>query len=302
MRLATFVGSRGPRVGAISGDELVDLDGASGETGLPASMIEFLALGAHGLDVARRIVERGLKERPVDAVRALSSTKLLAPIPRPGKIIGVGLNYNDHAAEVGRPQQDRPRLFVKVPSSVVGPGSTVAIPPGIAKLDFEVELAVVIGKRASRVEESEAIGFVAGYTILNDLSAREFQFDITPPQTSLAKSMDGFCPMGPWIVTTDELGDGSGLGVRTFVNDAKMQDGTTSDLIFSVAVLVSYISRFMTLEPGDVIATGTPAGVGAFRKPPVYLKGGDRIRMEIDRIGALETTIKNDTDQGEEMP
>ena len=108
--------------------------------------------------------------------------------------------------------------------------------------------------------------------------------------------MDGFCPMGPWIATTDELGDGSGLGVSTFVNDAKMQDGTTSDLIFSVAVLVSYISRFMTLEPGDVIATGTPAGVGAFRKPPVYLKGGDRIRMEIDRIGALETTIKNDTD------
>lgn len=292
MRLAAFVGSQGPRLGAVSGEEIVDLQTASGGTaGLPGSMIEFLALGAHGLDVASRIIERGLKDRPADAIHALGAVKLLAPIPRPGKIIGVGLNYNDHAAEVGRSKQDRPRLFVKVSSSVTGPGRTVAIPQGIEKLDFEIELAVVIGKRASQVKESEAIGFVAGYTILNDLSAREFQFDVTPPQTSLAKSMDGLCPMGPWIVTADELGDGSGLGVRTFVNDAKMQDGTTSDLIFSVAHLVSYISRYMTLEPGDVIATGTPAGVGAFRKPPVYLKGGDRIRMEIDRIGTLETTI-----------
>ncbi|MFM9847743.1 MAG: fumarylacetoacetate hydrolase family protein [Hyphomicrobiaceae bacterium] len=294
MRLATFVSSRGPCLGVVSGEEVVDLSGTGGETtGLPATMIEFLALGVHGQDAARPIVERALRDRPAGAVQALSAVKLLAPILRPGKIIGVGLNYNDHAAEVGRPKQDRPRLFVKVSSSVTGPDSTVAIPPGIEKLDFEVELAVVIGKRASRVKESEAIGFVAGYTILNDLSAREFQFDIAPPQTTLAKSMDGFCPMGPWIVTSDELGDGSGLGVRTFVSDAKMQDGTTSDLIFSVAALVSYISRFMTLEPGDVIATGTPAGVGAFRKPPVFLKGGDRVKLEIDRIGTLETTIKN---------
>ena len=242
---------------------------------------------------ARPIVERALKERPADAVQALSAVKLSAPIPRPGKIIGVGLNYNDHAAEVGRPKQSIPRLFIKVSSSVVGPGAIVAIPPNVTKLDFEVELAVVIGKSATRVNEADAIGHVAGYTILNDLSAREFQFDVTPAQTSLAKSMDGFCPMGPWIVTADELGDGSGLGIRTFVNGDKMQDGTTSDLIFSVAALVAYISRYMTLEAGDVIATGTPAGVGAFRKPPVFLQGGDRVKLEIDRIGALETTIKN---------
>jgi 2-keto-4-pentenoate hydratase/2-oxohepta-3-ene-1,7-dioic acid hydratase in catechol pathway len=297
MRLATFVGPQGPRLGAVSGDELVDLIAASGATsGLPPSMAEFLALGAHGLDAAQRIVERALKDRPAGAVQALSAVKLCAPIPRPGKIIGVGLNYNDHAAEVGRPKQDRPRLFVKVASSVTGPDSSVAVPPGIEKLDFEVELAVVIGRRASRVAEADAIGHVAGYTVLNDLSAREFQFDITPPQTTLAKSMDGFCPMGPWIVTTDELGDGSCLGIRTFVNGAKMQDGTTSDLIFPVAALVSYISRYMTLDPGDVIATGTPAGVGAFRKPPAYLIAGDRIRLEIERIGVLETTIKSGND------
>jgi 2-keto-4-pentenoate hydratase/2-oxohepta-3-ene-1,7-dioic acid hydratase in catechol pathway len=184
-------------------------------------------------------------------------------------------------------------LIVKVSSWVGGPDSTVAIPPGGTKLDYDDELAVVNGKRATRVTEADAIGHVAGYTILNDLSAREFQFDVTPAQTSLAKSMDGFCPMGPWIVTSDELGDGAGLGIRTFVNGDKLQDGTTSDLIFSVAALVAYISRYMTLEPGDIIATGTPAGVGAFRKPPVFLKDGDRVKLEIDRIGILETTIKN---------
>src|SRR5688572_4822092 len=282
MRLATFVSSRGPCLGVVSGEEVVDLSATGDEsTGLPATMSEFLALGTHGLDAARRAVERALRERPAGAVQALSAAKLCAPILRPGKIIGVGLNYNDHAAEVGRPKQSIPRLFVKVSSSVVGPDAAVAIPPEVTKLDFEVELAVVIGKRATRVTEADAIGHVAGYTILNDLSAREFQFDVTPGQTSLAKSMDGFCPMGPWIVTSDELGDGAGLGIRTFVNGDKLQDGTTSDLILSVAALVAYISRYMTLEPGDIIATGTPAGVGAFRKPPVFLKGGDRVKLEI---------------------
>jgi 2-keto-4-pentenoate hydratase/2-oxohepta-3-ene-1,7-dioic acid hydratase in catechol pathway len=291
MRLSTFSGSAGVRLGAVSGEEIVDLVLASGDANFPGTMLALLDRGESGRGIAGRALERGLKERPSGAVHALKNVRLLAPIPRPGKIIGVGLNYKDHAAEVGRPKQDIPRLFFKASSSVVGPDSAVAIPSGIKKLDFEVELAVVIGKRASRVAESDAIGCVAGYTILNDLSAREFQFDVSPAQTSIAKSMDGLCPMGPWIVTADELGDGSGLGVRTWVNGEKMQDGTTSDLIFSVATLIAYISRYMTLEPGDVIATGTPAGVGAFRKPPLFLKGGDRVKLEIDRIGELQTTI-----------
>ena len=291
MRLAAFAGSAGARLGAVSGEEIVDLVLASGDANFPSTMLALLDRGESGRAMAGRALERGLKERPSEAVHALRSVRLLAPVPRPGKIIGVGLNYKDHAAEVGRPKQDIPRLFFKASSSVVGPDSAVAIPPGIKKLDFEVELAVVLGKRASRVAESDAIGCVAGYTILNDLSAREFQFDVSPAQTSIAKSMDGLCPMGPWIVTADELGDGAGLGVRTWVNGEKMQDGTTSDLIFSVAALVSYISRYMTLEPGDVIATGTPAGVGAFRKPPLFLKAGDRVKLEIDRIGELQTTI-----------
>jgi len=291
MRLATFAGSAGARLGAVSGEEIVDLVLASGDANFPSTMLALLDRGESGRAIAGRALERGLKERTSGAVHALKSVRLLSPVRRPGKIVGVGLNYKDHAAEVGRPKQDIPRLFFKASSSVVGPDSAVAIPPGIKKLDFEVELAVVIGKRASRVAESDAISHVAGYTILNDLSAREFQFDVSPAQTSIAKSMDGLCPMGPWIVTADELGDGAGLGVRTWVNGEKMQDGTTSDLIFSVTALVSYISRYMTLEPGDVIATGTPAGVGAFRKPPLFLKSGDRVKLEIDRIGELQTTI-----------
>jgi 2-keto-4-pentenoate hydratase/2-oxohepta-3-ene-1,7-dioic acid hydratase in catechol pathway len=291
MRLATFRAPGGVRLGAVSGDRIVELALASGDAGFPRTMEELLFLGETGLERARKALDHAVAQRPAGAIHALSDVGLLAPVPRPGKIVGVGLNYKDHAAEVGRPKQDAPRLFVKVSSSVTDPGAGVAIPPGIKKLDFEVELAVVVGRRTCRVAEADALRHVAGYTVLNDLSAREFQFDVSPPQTSLAKSMDGFCPMGPWLVTADELGDASGLRIQTWVNGDKMQDGTTSDLIFSVPYLVAYISRFMTLDPGDIIATGTPAGVGAFRKPPLFLKGGDRIKMEIERIGVLETTI-----------
>ena len=158
-------------------------------------------------------------------------------------------------------------------------------------MDFEAELAVVIGVYASHVARARALEVVAGYTVLNDLSAREFQFDVSPPQTSLAKSMDGFCPMGPWLVTKDEIPDPQTLEIRCDVNGKTMQHGHTSEMIFPVDRLIEYISGFVTLEPGDVIATGTPAGVGAFRKPPVWLQPGDRIRIEISRVGTLEHAI-----------
>ena len=158
-------------------------------------------------------------------------------------------------------------------------------------MDFEAELAVVIGAFASHVVRARALEVVAGYTVLNDVSARELQFDVSPPQTSLAKSMDGFCPMGPWLVTRDEVPDPQALEIRCDVNGEPMQRGHTSEMIFPVDRLIEYISRFVTLEPGDVIATGTPAGVGAFRKPPVWLQPGDRIRIEISRVGTLEHAI-----------
>jgi 2-keto-4-pentenoate hydratase/2-oxohepta-3-ene-1,7-dioic acid hydratase in catechol pathway len=222
---------------------------------------------------------------------ALEGLTLLAPVPRPGKIVAVGRNYADHAKETGVDPFEKPRIIAKLPSSVVGPNATVRRPPGVAKLDFEAELAVVIGAFASAVRRDRALEVVAGYTLLDDLSAREFQFDVAPPQTTFAKSMDGFCPMGPFLVTRDELLDPQHLELACFVNGVRMQHGRTEDMLFPVARLIEYATQFMTLEPGDVIATGTPAGIGAFRKPPIWLQPGDVVRVECPALGVLETKI-----------
>lgn len=229
-----------------------------------------------------------------DAVVALSAVQLLAPLPRPGKIVAVGRNYADHALETGVAPFEQPRIIFKLTTSVVGPGAVVRRPAGVAKLDFEVELAVVIGQTACRVARSAALDHVAGYTILDDVSAREFQFDVTPAQTSFAKSMDGFAPMGPCLVTADEIADPQRLRLATWVNGQSMQDATTAAMLFPVDRLIEYISSFITLEPGDVIATGTPAGIGAFRKPPVWLQPGDNIDMGIEGIGRLEHRVGDD--------
>jgi acylpyruvate hydrolase len=212
-------------------------------------------------------------------------------VPRPGKILGVGRNYRAHAAEGGLAVQEKPRIFVKLGSSVIGPRAPIPKPAAVTKLDYETELAVIIGESARGVSEAEALRHVAGYTILNDVSARELQFDVSPPQTSFAKSMDGFCPMGPVLATPDEFGDPGDIRLRGFVNGELVQEGSTRDLLFPIPLLIAYLSRYLTLEPGDVIATGTPAGVGAFRNPPRYLEPGDVIRMEIAGIGVLENRV-----------
>lgn len=222
---------------------------------------------------------------------SLAQVELYAPVPRPGKIIGVGRNYADHAKETGVSPFEKPRIIFKMPSSVCAAGAPVARPTDVTKMDFEAELAVVIGSYGRNVPESEALTLVAGYTVLNDLSAREFQFDINPAQTTFAKSMDGFCPMGPWLVTRDEIQDPQQLDVSCWLNGERMQHANTRDMLFPVATLIAYVSRFMTLEPGDVITTGTPAGIGAFRSPPVYLQPGDRLRMEVAGVGAIEHVI-----------
>lgn len=281
-------------VGAVVDARVVDLGPALRE--LPAvgaterepDMLSLLRAGARGLAVVTAYLRR--VGAPA-ASPALADVELLAPVPRPGKIVAVGRNYADHAAETGVKPFEAPRIIAKLSSSVAAPGSVVPRPEGVAKLDYEVELAAVIGSRAHRVARADALAAVAGYTILDDVSAREFQFDVSPPQTTFAKSMDGFCPMGPWLVTRDEIPDPQALRLRTFVNGELVQDGNTRDMLFDVAGLIEYISRYMTLEPGDVVATGTPAGVGAFRKPPRYLDPGDRLRLEISQIGVLEHAI-----------
>ncbi len=235
------------------------------------------------------LAEAGLGQPPT--FYELDDIKLYAPVPRPGKIIGVGRNYADHAKETGVDPFEKPRIIFKVPSSVAAPGTPIPLPPEVSKLDFEAELAVVIGAYAKNVCKEDALQYVAGYTVLNDASAREFQFDISPPQTTFAKSMDCFAPMGPWLVTADEIPDPQNLEVFCWLNGSQMQHGHTRDMLFPVATLIAYLSQFMTLEPGDVIATGTPAGIGAFRKPPLYLKPGDQLRFEVSRVGRLEHMI-----------
>lgn len=252
----------------------------------PAGLLRLLQAGPDALEALVAELEKNKQENI-----SSESIELLAPIPRPGKIVGIGRNYGDHAKETGIADPEQPRIIGMFPSSVAAPGTAVKRPPGIVKLDFEAELAVVIGQYARNVSEHDAMACIAGYSIINDISARELQFDISPPQTTLAKSMDGFSPMGPWLVTADEIPDPQALTVSSWVNGTLMQRGETAHMLFPVATLIAYISRFMTLEPGDVIATGTPAGSGAFRTPPQYLQPGDHIRIEISRLGSLEHSI-----------
>ena len=214
---------------------------------------------------------------------------LRAPVPRPGKIVCVGLNYRDHAAETGAPVPEEPVLFAKFANSVVPDGASVAIPPATQEVDWEAELGVVIGRTARRVDVATALHHVAGYVCLNDLSARDLQR--RGGQWTRGKAIDGFLPMGPWLVTADEVADPQDLAVRCSVGGELMQDSSTVQMVFGVAELVSTISQTMTLEPGDCIATGTPPGVGMARTPPRYLAPGDEVVVEIEGLGRLRTTI-----------
>jgi 2-keto-4-pentenoate hydratase/2-oxohepta-3-ene-1,7-dioic acid hydratase in catechol pathway len=259
-------------------DRVIDLapiletsPGVDGSAKTHRRMIDFLAAGAPALEVVASFLEGVRRSWNPASHQTLANARLLAPVPRPGKIVAIGRNYADHAAETGVKPFERPRIIAKLPSSVTGPGSVVQRPAGVTKLDYEVELGVVIGCRAKLVSRADALSVVAGYTVLNDLSAREFQFDVSPPQTTFAKSMDGFCPMGPWLVTRDEIPNPQTLTLKCWVNGELVQDGHTREMLFDIAHIIEYITNFITLEPGDVIATGTPAGIGAFRKPPRWL-------------------------------
>jgi len=212
-------------------------------------------------------------------------------VARPSKILCIGLNYADHAKETGAATPAEPILFMKSTTALVGPFDAIVIPKNSVKTDWEVELAVVIGKKASYVEEADAHEYIAGYALHNDVSEREFQLE-RGGTWDKGKGCDTFAPVGPFLATPDEIGDVNNLRVWLNVNGEKMQDGTTANLIFNVPYLISYLSQFMTLLPGDIISTGTPAGVGLGFKPPIYLKAGDVVELGIDGLGVSKQTVK----------
>lgn len=239
-----------------------------------------------GIERLKKIKD-GNKSREIDKAQRLG-----CPVYKPSKVICIGLNYAKHAKETNAQVPKEPILFFKATTSVSGPNDDIVIPKNSVKTDWEVELAVVIGKRASYVEENEAINYVAGYCLHNDVSEREFQIE-RGGQWVKGKSCDTFAPLGPWLATKDEIEDAHKLRLWLTVNGKKMQDGNTDDLIFNIPHLVSYITQFMTLLPGDIISTGTPAGVGLGLNPPVYLKSGDVVELGIEGLGTQRQNVKN---------
>lgn len=252
------------------------------------STVSDLIQGTAKDDLLRMYLEGGNTAREIE--RQPAEVSFLSPVTQPTKIVCVGLNYRDHCVETGSPIPDHPVLFNKFPSSIIGPLESIVFERSLtAKVDFEVELAVVIGRTCRRVTEKNAFDNVFGYTVANDVSARDLQFLDT--QFMFGKALDTFCPLGPVIITRDEIDDPQDLKLRCSVNGTVYQDSSTSEMIFGIAELMAYISRGITLEAGDVILTGTPAGVGFTRKPPVYLKEGDLVKAEIEAIGSLENPI-----------
>ncbi|MYS81881.1 fumarylacetoacetate hydrolase family protein [Embleya scabrispora] len=276
------IGAPGGERPAILTDDGRLLDPSSVTTDIDAA---FLASG--GLQRAQTAAEAGLlPELPCAGVR------IGAPVTRPGKVVCIGLNYRDHAQETGAPIPTRPVVFMKDPATVVGPHDTVSIPRGSTKTDWEVELAVVIGNRARYLDSpDEAAAVIAGYTISNDVSEREFQLEYSG-QWDLGKSCETFNPLGPWLVTPDEVGDPQSLALRLSVNGVARQDGNTKNMIFDVPYIVWYLSQYMVLEPGDVINTGTPAGVALGLPNTPYLRAGDIIELEIAGLGTQRQVLE----------
>lgn len=285
MRLGTYRANGDERPCAIVGEEIVDLGQAAPD--LPDSTRAILALGQQGLTAVQAAVDSGQGRKP------LSSVTLATPV-RPQKFFAVGLNYADHAAEAKREVPESPTVFAKMISSVNGPYDPIERPAVSVQLDYEAELAVVIGTRCRHVDRADAHSVVGGYTINNDVSVRDWQRKTL--QWTLGKSFDTSGPLGPWIVTPDELGDPHALAFRSIVNGEVRQESNTSQMIFNCWDIIAEISTACTLEPGDVIATGTCSGVAAFFTPPKWLVAGDVVRVEVDGIGAIENRVIEETD------
>jgi len=279
MKLATFEVDGRERIGVVKDDAIVDLSGDD----LPTGMIELITRWPTLKDRVSRIVQNTKPRYQIGDVH------LLAPVPRPQKILAIGLNYADHIAESGAATPERQIWFSKLPNAVNGPYDAIQMPKASSAIDYEAELVFIIGKRCRHVVAEKAPEVIFGYAAGNDISVRDWQFHT--PQWLIGKSFDSHAPFGPWIVTADEIGDPHALGIRCLVNGETRQSSNTKNLVFNCFDQIAYLSQAMTLEPGDVVFTGTPGGVGQSMKPPKLLKSGDTVRVEIDRIGFLSAKM-----------
>lgn len=280
MKLATFTHRQATRVGAVVGDTVVD---SLNNPVIPERMIDFLDAGASAIAAMQALIDSGKGRIPLQEIR------LEAPVPRPGKYLAISLNYADHIAETGKDKPEYPSFFTKQSTCVIGNGAAIHCPRVSDKLDYEGELAFVIGKRCRHVSVDKAHGVIAGFTIANDVSVRDWQ--VRSPTMMIGKSFDTAGPLGPWIVTADEIGDPHNLSLKTWVDDELRQNSNTGQMIFNCYEMVAYLSQAMTLEPGDVISTGTPAGVGVKMQPRGYLKPGQTVKVEIEGIGILVNPV-----------
>jgi len=282
VRLVSYMTQTGPTVGGLRDDGCVNLSAV--DPRVPGDMRTLLTMGAAGLDLAREALQTGEPE-PLD------ESTILPIVPNPEKILCIGLNYADHAAETGKPLPDVPVVFNKAPTALSAHGRKIVLPRVSQEVDAEAELTVVIGTAGRYIAEEDALSHVAGYTCGNDVSARDWQIRRAGGQWFLGKSFDTFAPVGPYLVTADEIPDPSGLRVRSIINGQTMQDSTTDQFIFTVARLIAEISQVCTLTPGDLILTGTPPGVGMARKPPVFLQPGDVVEIDIEKVGTLRNEV-----------
>ncbi|HEY7949059.1 MAG TPA: fumarylacetoacetate hydrolase family protein [Acidimicrobiales bacterium] len=285
MRLVSFVRDddphRAPCTGLVEGDEVVDL--TDPVVGLPADMADLLAAGPGAMDQAAAAPSSKAARHP------WGSVTLLAPVPRPAKVMGLGMNYGAHVAEMGRPRPENQVWFNKQRTCVIAPSVAIEIPRASPQVDYEGELAFIIGRRCRHVPAAEAPSVVAGFTIMNDVSVRDWQW--RTPTWTMGKSFDTHGPLGPWLVTPDEIADPHRLRLRTWVNGELRQDSSTDDMIFSCWQMVEELTTVFTLEPGDVVSTGTPAGVGASFDPPKWLVAGDTVRIDLEGVGVLENPV-----------
>ncbi len=281
MKLVTFAESTGsPQLGAVVGNKIVNLHQLSGGQ-LPDNMQDFLGAGDSAMESARTLLPHCSDETD------MSQLRLLAPVTHPSKIVAIGLNYRDHVEEAGLPFPSIATMFCKYPSSIIGPEDEIRWSNKVTqKVDYEAELAIVIGKTARNVLEDDAYDYIAGYTNCNDVSARDLQLE-TGDQWLRGKCLDSFCPLGPFLVTRDEIADPHNLSIKCLVNAEVRQNSNTRELIYKIPFLINYLTAAFTLNPGDVIITGTPPGVGAFQKPPIWLKQGDSVTVEIEGLGRL---------------